>query len=43
MEEMVAYIHLDSVKGKEARTMWVRPKKMFLEEVVVDMSEECSV
>ena len=33
MEEMVVYIHHDPVKGKEADTMWVRPAKMFLEEV----------
>ena len=33
MEEMVVYIHPDSVKGKHANTMWVRPKKMFLENV----------
>ena len=33
MEEMVVYIHTDSVKGKKANTMWVRPENMFLEEV----------
>lgn len=33
MEEMVVYTHTDSVKGKEANSMWVRPADMFLEEV----------
>ena len=32
-EEMVVYIHPDSIKGKGENTMWVRPLKMFLEEV----------
>ncbi len=39
MEEMVVYTHLDLVKGKDANTLWVRPKKMFLENVVVDGKE----
>ncbi len=39
MEEMVVYIHPDSVKGKHANTMWVRPKKMFLENVNKDGKE----
>lgn len=33
MEEMVIYIHNDPVKGKDANTVWVRPLKMFLENV----------
>lgn len=36
MEEMVVYKHLDPVKGKDANTMWVRPKEMFLENVEKD-------
>ena len=36
MEEMVVYNHPDPVKGKDANTLWVRPKKMFLEEIEVD-------
>lgn len=36
MEEMVVYNHPDPVKGKNANTLWVRPKKMFLEEVEVN-------
>lgn len=39
MEEMVVYIHSDPVKGKEGKTMWVRPKAMFLEKVLVDGKE----
>jgi len=34
MEEMVVYIHPDPIKGKGANIMWVRPKKMFLENVI---------
>lgn len=36
MEEMVVYNHPDPVKGKGANTMWARPKKMFLEKVMVN-------
>ena len=36
MEEMVVYSHSDPVKGKEANTLWVRPKDMFLENVKKD-------
>jgi len=39
MEEMVVYIHPNPVKGKRANTMWVRPKKMFLENVNKDGKE----
>ncbi len=35
LEEMVVYNHPDPIKGKKANTMWVRPKKMFLEKVSV--------
>jgi hypothetical protein len=34
-EPMVVYLHPDPVKGKEENTMWVRPLKMFEEEVEV--------
>lgn len=33
LEEMVVYIHSDSIKWKLWNTMWVRPKSMFLENV----------
>lgn len=33
LEEMVVYNHPDPVKGLGANTMWVRPLKMFLENV----------
>lgn len=36
LEEMVVYNHPDPVKGKNANTLWVRPKAMFLENVVVN-------
>jgi hypothetical protein len=36
MEEMVVYNHPDPVKGKNANTMWVRPKNMFLENINKD-------
>ncbi|MFA7244244.1 MAG: DUF1653 domain-containing protein [Patescibacteria group bacterium] len=36
IEEMVVYNHPDPVKGKDANTMWVRPKAMFLETVEKD-------
>lgn len=36
MEEMVVYNHPDPVKGKDANTMWVRPKAMFLEKIERD-------
>ena len=39
MEEMVVYTHADPVKGKDANTLWVRPKKMFLENVMVEGKE----
>ena len=32
-KEMVVYNHPDPVKGESANTLWVRPKKMFLENV----------
>ena len=39
MEEMVFYTHDDPIRGKDANTLWVRPKKMFLENVIVDGKE----
>ncbi|MBL7078196.1 DUF1653 domain-containing protein [Candidatus Shapirobacteria bacterium] len=36
LEEMVVYNHPDPIKGKGANTMWVRPKKMFMENVRID-------
>ena len=36
MEEFVVYNHPDPVKGKDANTLWIRPKKMFLETVEVN-------
>jgi len=39
LEEMVVYNHPDPIKGKEANTMWVRPKKMFLEKVFIKGKE----
>jgi len=36
MEEMVVYNHPDPVKGKDANTMWVRPKEMFLDMKDID-------
>lgn len=39
MEEMVVYTHPDPIKGKDANTLWTRPKKMFLETVMVDGKE----
>jgi hypothetical protein len=33
MEEMVVYLHPDSIKWKIENSLWVRPKKMFLENV----------
>ena len=33
MEEMVVYIHEDPIKGMGAKTMWVRPLKMFTEHI----------
>lgn len=35
-EPMVVYIHPDPVKGKDGDTMWVRPLKMFEEEVEIN-------
>jgi hypothetical protein len=32
-EEMVIYNHPDPIKGKDANTMWARPKEMFLDNV----------
>jgi len=40
MEEMVVYKHFDSMKGKKKNTLWVRPKKMFLEKVEVNGKKE---
>jgi hypothetical protein len=31
LEDMVVYNHPDPIKGEVANTLWVRPKKMFLE------------
>ena len=39
LEEMAVYNHPDPVKGKDANTMWVRPKSMFLGTVTVDGKE----
>lgn len=39
LEEMVVYIHPDPIKGEGENSMWVRPKDMFLETVVVDEEE----
>jgi len=39
MEEMIVYIHPDPIKGKGANTMWVRPKKMFVENVIKNGEE----
>lgn len=39
LEEMVIYNHPDPIKGKDANTMWVRPKAMFLGNVIVDGKE----
>lgn len=36
LEEMVVYNHPDPVKGKGENTMWVRPKKMFLDYKEID-------
>jgi len=36
LEKMVVYSHKDPVKGKEAMSMWVRPLKMFQENVEVN-------
>jgi len=36
LEEMVVYNHPDPMKGKKENTMWVRPKKMFLEKVSIN-------
>lgn len=35
-EPMVVYLHPDPIKSKEENTMWVRPLKMFEEEVEVN-------
>jgi hypothetical protein len=35
-EEMVVYLHPDPIKGKDANTMWVRPKKMFVQKLIVE-------
>jgi len=39
MEEMVVYNHPDPIKGKNANTLWVRPKKMFLDNVTKENYE----
>jgi len=39
LEKMVVYDHPDPVKGKDANTLWVRPLKMFLENVKIDGKE----
>ena len=36
LEEFVVYIHFDSVKGEKEGSMWIRPKKMFLENVIFE-------
>lgn len=35
-EEMVIYTHPDPVKWKNGYSLWVRPKKMFLETIERD-------
>lgn len=35
LEEFVVYIHFDSIKGQKEKSMWIRSKKMFLENVIV--------
>lgn len=35
-EEMVVYNHPDPVKWKDWHSLWVRPKKMFLETIERD-------
>lgn len=39
LEEMAVYNHPDPIKGEAANTLWVRPKKMFLENVIIDGKE----
>jgi hypothetical protein len=39
LEEMVVYNHPDPIKGKGSNTMWVRPKKMFMENVLFEGKE----
>lgn len=36
MEEIVIYKHPDPIKGKEANTIWARPRKMFEETIEKD-------
>ena len=36
MEELIIYNHPDPIKGKDANTLWARPKQMFLETVEVN-------
>lgn len=35
-EELVTYYHRDAVLGLPENSLWVRPKKMFLEDVTVE-------
>ncbi len=39
MEQLVVYSHKDPVKGKEASSLWVRPLKMFFENIIVNGKE----
>ena len=39
LEEYVVYIHFDPVKDEKEKTMWIRTKKMFQENVMVDGKE----
>lgn len=39
LEEMVVYNHPDPIKGESANTLWVRPKKMFMENVIIHRKE----
>ena len=36
LEELVIYKKLKSFKGYKKGSLWVRPKKMFLEKVILD-------
>lgn len=36
LEEVVVYNHPDAIKWKKENTMWIRPKKMFLETIERD-------
>lgn len=36
LEEMITYWHEDKVKWQDKNSLWVRPKKMFLENVEIN-------